>query len=47
MTPAGPCWRLPVRRRARVLHVASQRAILDADIAADDSICYLSVGARI
>ena len=30
------------QKKAPVLHVASQRAILDADIAADDSICYLS-----
>ena len=30
------------QKKGSVLHVASQRAILDADIAADDSICYLS-----
>ena len=30
------------QKKGSVLHIASQRAILDADIAADDSICYLS-----
>ena len=30
------------QKKGSVLHVSSQRAILDADIAADDSICYLS-----
>ena len=30
------------QKKGSVLHVASQRAILDADIAADDSLCYHS-----